>query len=413
MSQQSIEQQDRHEVEERAAVKLPHAGPFRVTMVVRLFDPWVGGMERQAMKLASQLVDRGSDVEILTGRWFSSTRPTETAAGVTITRHHTLWNGSGLRGIRRIGAFAYMLTLAWHLWVRRKAHDVIHVHGLSYHAFVSSLVGRGTGTPVIVKLANSGPASDIVKMRDGKHLPLTRFMLPTALRADRFVALNDLVVSELQSAGVPSDRIIRIPNGVEVEEATRAYRRGTATKVLFVGRLHRQKAIDDLLEAVAGLTQKPIGREVELTLVGDGPERMALEALSLALGLAGHVHFVGEVDDVRPHLRQADVLVLPSRAEGLSNTLLEAMSTGLPVVASDIPANRALIQDAVNGLLYPVADVQALQGTLELIMGNESLRERLGCEGRRTVKSEYSIDRVAAQYESVYAELARITGEPR
>lgn len=378
---------------------------IRVTMVVRLFDPWVGGMERQALKLASRMVERGLQVEILTGRWFRGTAHTETVAGVTVRRHHTLWNGSGVRGLRRIGALAYMATLAWRLWSRRTERDVIHVHGLSYHAFVSSMVGKKTGTPVIVKLANSGQASDIAKMRAGKHLPLTRFMLPMALDADRFVALNDLVVSELESAGVPSERIVRIPNGVELADTARIYRPGTASKVLFVGRLHRQKAIDDLLRAIGELVQKPIGHELELALVGDGPERESLEALSEELGLGSRVRFEGQVEDVGPHLHHADVLVLPSRAEGLSNTLLEAMSTGLPVVASDISANRALIEHEVNGLLYPVGDHEALQEVLEILLGQDELRERLGREGRNTVETEYSIDRIAAQYESVYIDL--------
>lgn len=391
------------------------ADPIRVAMVVRLFDPWVGGMERQALKLASRLVDRGLCVEILTGRWFPGTPHTETVEGVAVTRHHTLWNGSGVRGLRRIGAVTYMVTLAWQLWSKRADRDVIHVHGLSYHAFVSSMVGKMTGTPVIVKLANSGQASDIAKMRAGKHLPLTRLMLPTALGADRFVALNDLVVTELESAGVASDRIVRIPNGVELDHRPRGHRPGIATKILYVGRLHRQKAIEDLLRAVGGLLQKPIGRELELTLVGDGPERETLEALSDELGLGPRAHFEGQVEDVGPYLRDADLLVLPSRAEGLSNTLLEAMSTGLPVVASDITANRTLIEHEVNGMLYAAGDHENLQEVLEVTLEHAELRERLGREGRKTVESAYSIDGVAARYESMYTDLIleRAGGELR
>lgn len=385
---------------------------FRVAMVVRLFDPWIGGMERQALKLARRMVERGSRVEILTGRWYRGTPRNDVSTGVPITRHHTAWNGSGVRGVRRLGSVAYMLTLAWHLWMRRKDLDVIHVHGLSYHAYVSTLVGKKLGIPVIIKLANSGQASDITKMREGKHLPLTRFMLPMALRAERLVALNDLVVSELESAGVAPDRIVRIPNGVELDDETRSYRPGTATSVLYVGRLHRQKAVDDLLRAVAGLVQNPIGEGLELTIVGDGPERRSLEMLAAQLGLGHRVHFEGEIDNVTPYLYRADLLVLPSRAEGLSNTLLEAMSTGLPVVASNIAANRELIEHGVNGLLYSVGDTDALQEALAALLGGPSLRKRLGCEGRNTVEYEYSIDKVAERYEMLYADLGR-TGDSR
>jgi glycosyltransferase involved in cell wall biosynthesis len=413
MSHRDRELARRVDTNEQAMTERAGVEPIRVTMVVRLFDPWVGGMERQSLKLASRMVERGLRVEILTGRWFTKTPRVETIAGVTVTRHHTLWNGTGVRGIRRIGALVYMITLAWHLWSKRSERDVIHAHGLSYHAFISAVVGRKTRTPVVVKLANSGQASDIAKMRAGKHLPLTRLMLPAALRADRFVALNDLIVSELESAGVPSRRIARIPNGVELDPATRSYRLGNATKILFIGRLHRQKAIEDLLRAIGGLLPKPVGRELECTLVGDGPERAALEALCSELELGAHVRFAGQVNDVGPHLQLADVLVLPSRAEGLSNTLLEAMSSGLPVVASDISANRALIEHGVNGMLFPAADHVALQDVLEVVLERDDLRERLGREARRTVELGYSIDRIAAQYESLYADLTQDVEEPQ
>ena len=385
---------------------------FEVAMVVRLFDPWVGGMERQAMKLASELARRGSRVEILTGRWYRSTPRAEVRSRVLITRHHTLWNGTGVRGLRRLGGLAYMASLAWHLWRRRRRLDVIHVHGLSYHAFVASVLGRRMGIPVIVKLANSGSASDIGKMRAGQHLPFTRLMLPAALRADRLVALNDLVESELIAAGVSTSRIVRIPNGVEMLETRQSYALGPVVRILYIGRLHPQKGIDVLLRAIAALRNELPTRAIELHLVGDGPERDALADLSDRLGLGEHVHFEGLVTHVAPHLHIADVLVLPSMAEGLSNTLLEAMSSGLPVVASDIVANRTLIEHEVNGMLFAKGDPTALRSVLEQLLGDEDLRERVGGEGRQTVESDYSIDHVASVYERLYGALLDRAGRP-
>jgi glycosyltransferase involved in cell wall biosynthesis len=175
----------------------------RVMMVVRLFHPWIGGTERQAHKLAAALIDRGVDTTIVTGRWFRGTARDEVLDGVPVHRNHTLWEFFGIRGLRKFGGYLYMVTLLWYLWRRRDCYDVIHVHGLNYHTFAAMIAGRRLGRPVVAKLANSGRASDIIKMREDRQLALAHRMLPTALTCDRFVALNPAVVSELLAAGVP------------------------------------------------------------------------------------------------------------------------------------------------------------------------------------------------------------------
>ena len=111
-------------------------------------------------------------------------------------RNQTLWEFFGIRGLRKFGGYLYILSLLWYLWRCRAHYDVIHVHGLNYHTFAASIAGRRLGKRTIVKLANSGPASDIVKMREDRQLALARFMLPRALQCDLFVALNEKVVAE-------------------------------------------------------------------------------------------------------------------------------------------------------------------------------------------------------------------------
>jgi glycosyltransferase involved in cell wall biosynthesis len=184
-------------------------------MVIRLFSPWVGGTQTQALRLARALRDRGVDVRFVTGRWFRGTPREETIDGVPVFRNHTLWEGFGIRGARKFGGYLYLLTLWWHLWRRRDTYDVIHVHGLSYHTFAAVIAGGRLGKPTLTKLANSGSASDIRKMRSDQHLALSRWMLPAALRCDRFVALTETVQRELEEAGVSGARITRIPNGIE------------------------------------------------------------------------------------------------------------------------------------------------------------------------------------------------------
>jgi glycosyltransferase involved in cell wall biosynthesis len=392
--------------------------PVRVLMVIRLFYPWLGGTQRQAHRLARELLDRGVDVRIVTGWWFRGTPQRETIDGIPVFRNHTLWEGFGVRGARTLAGYLYILTLLWYLWRRRDAYDVIHVHGLSYHAFAAALAGRWLGKPTIAKLANSGRASDIGKMCEGQHLAFSRLMLPTALRCDRFVALNAAVERELLEAGVPGDAIVRIPNGIELPAAPAEPVRGSgrAPRVVFVGRLHPQKGVDVLLRAAALLRERRPGMDVRYDLVGDGPQRDELVALGGELGVGSLVRFLGNRDDVEAHLAKADVFVLPSRAEGMSNALLEAMSCGLPVVAAAVPGNTDVLEQGTTGILVEPEDPDRLAEALSEVLDDPDLRERLGRAARHAVQDRYTIRAVGERYLALYRELLTVgsdTTKPR
>jgi glycosyltransferase involved in cell wall biosynthesis len=381
--------------------------PLRVLMVVRLFYPWLGGTQRQAHRLAKELIGRGVQVRLVTGWWFRGTRRRETIDGIPVFRNHTLWEGLGVRGARTFGGYLYIITLIWHLWRHRHSYDVIHVHGLSYHTFAASLVGRWLGKPTITKLANSGRASDIMKMRNGQHLALSRLMLPIALRCDRFVALNTAVGRELLDAGVPADRIVQIPNGIEVGTMSIPSDREPhrPAGVVFLGRLHEQKGVDVLLRAAAWIREHRPERSLRYDVVGDGPLRDELLALAQNLGVASDVRFLGYHDDVAPLLDMADAFVLPSRAEGISNALLEAMAVGVPVIASDVPGNTDVVEHEANGLLVEVDDPASLAAAILRLVDEPDLRERLRQEARRTVETRYSIGHVAERYVDLYRQL--------
>lgn len=375
----------------------------RVLMVVRLFHPWIGGTERQAHKLAAALIDRGVETTVATGRWFRGTAPDEMLDGVPVHRHHTLWECFGIKGLRKFGGYLYIVTLLWYLWRRREHYDVIHVHGLNYHTFAAVLAGRRLGKPVVAKLANSGRASDIAKMREDRQLALSHLMLPTALDCDRFVALNPAVVSELAAAGVPRDRIVELTNGVDATRPARSsYELHDPPCVTYVGRLHPQKNLDTLLRAFAILRSR-LPHPAVLRLVGEGPSDDSLRALAAELGIADVVDFAGRHEDVMAQLDLADVFVLPSRVEGMSNALLEAMTGGLPCIVSDIPGNRAVISDGSSGLLVPVDDPVCLATALERLLTDRDLRAHLGSAARATIERTYALTTVATQYLGLYA----------
>lgn len=376
----------------------------RVLMVVRLFHPWVGGTERQAHKLARALIERGCSVRVVTGRWYRGTPARELLAGVPVHRNGTLWEFFGVRGLRKFGGYLYMLTLAVYLHRHRHEYDVIHVHGLNYHTAVAAVLGRRLGKPSLVKLANSGMASDIARTRSGRQLAGSRLLLPLALQCDRFVALSPAIVGELQAAGVPPERIISIPNGVEIDDDVKPRHRDAIFRAVFVGRLHHQKGADVLIEACRLLADR-VGSGWSVRIVGDGPERASLEQTVDRLGLGAQVEFVGEVADPAGELDRADVFVLPSRTEGMSNALLEAMARGRAVVATSVPGSRALVRHDETGLLVPPEDPAALAAALERLMRDADHCFALAGNARAAIEAEYSMGEVAGRYIDLYRSL--------
>src|SRR5690606_21649559 len=179
----------------------------------------------------------------------------------------------------------------------------------------------------------------------GQQLALSRYLMPIALRCDRFVALTPAIAEELVTAGVPQERIVPLVNGVESDHIMPRtdYALHRPARLLYAGRLHPQKGVEILLRAVAQVVQTRPGG-LCLRILGDGPLKDSLQALARGLDIEPYVEFCGQVDDVLEQMQAVDLFVLPSRAEGLSNALLEAMACGLPVVASDVPGNAAVVE---------------------------------------------------------------------
>jgi len=170
-------------------------------------------------------------------------------------------------------------------------------------------------------------------------------------------------------------------------------------KIISVGSLYPIKGHDLLIEAFARLS----GRHPEwrLVILGEGPERSALENQIEASGLSGRVALIGATRDVRTHLLHADLFVLPSRVEGFPNALTEAMVSGLPVVATDCGgAVDEIVRHGENGILVPCEDVDALAAAMDLLMSNPDERARLASRASE-VLARYSFDHVLGLWEKV------------
>lgn len=203
----------------------------------------------------------------------------------------------------------------------------------------------------------------------------------------------------------PRARIELVANGVDLEAFTPdglTAARQPGPLVVQVGRLSQQKGQDRSIRALAACPS----RSVRLRLVGDGPDAAQLAALAAELEVADRVEFVGSVDP-RPHLRAADIVVLPSRWEGLSLVLLEAMATGKPIVAADCSGSDALADAGV--LIEHHVDERAvteLGAAVHRLLGDPGARADLGRAARVRAEQRYSLTRTIAQYRSLWLESA-------
>lgn len=232
----------------------------------------------------------------------------------------------------------------------------------------------------------------------------------------RYVALSAHIAEYLQQGvGVPTDRITRICNGVDVARFCPAAGGRQALQgspfndpglFIFgtVGRLTPVKDQAGLLQAFALMLEKrpELGERARLIIAGDGPLRDSLAAEVRRLGLSEHVWLAGERRDVPEVMRAMDVFVLPSLAEGISNTILEAMASGLPVVATDVGGNGELVDPEQTGTLVPSSDAQALAEAMDAFATNPQKAAAAGLAARQRAIEHFSIGRMVEQYQQLY-----------
>jgi sugar transferase (PEP-CTERM/EpsH1 system associated) len=213
------------------------------------------------------------------------------------------------------------------------------------------------------------------------------------------------------------ERITRIVNGVDTKRFHPPGQRALLVDCPFghdrrhvvvgaVGRLQAVKNQVDLARAfVRALDLAPALRSrLRLVITGDGPLRPSVEGILAPAGVSELAWLTGARDDVPEVLRALDVFVLPSLGEGISNTILEAMATGLPVIATDVGGNRELVEDGRTGVLVPAGDVDALAAAI-VRYADETTARAAGLAARERVLRLFSLDAMVANYASLYQRL--------
>lgn len=285
-----------------------------------------------------------------------------------------------------------------------RADGVRIVHGYQWRpALVGALAARLAGVPVVLASKRSLSGDSRTERRAWRLL---------GRLVDGITVNADALRVEAIAQGVRSQWVV-VRNGIDLErfgsDATPpAAARGAlgldeATPLVgAVGRLEARKGHDDLLRAVARLGARGAAALPQVALVGDGPERDALDALAHALGIGHVVRFAGTVTDVRPWLAAMDAFVLPSREEGSSNAALEAMACARPVIATGVGGTGELIEDGRTGLIVPPRDPVALARALATVLDAPEHAAQLGAAARRVVEERYAVGRMVQEIEALW-----------
>lgn len=368
------------------------------------FRPVIGGAERQAEKLAVALIAAGCKVTILTPRIDSDSPDREKIDGVEIER----FPFSDLSRRYRVPGVA-VLNIPYILWqivcaVRPHLKDahVLHCHIASLQTAGAALAARMARVPVILKAAMADNRSDLGEIEKAGVSGRVVAWLVRAL-IQTWVATTGAVEAALIRAGVSPDNVVRIPNGVDLPgESNSARAAERAKRFLYLGRLssNTQRDVPTLIRAFDRLAK--VCPDVELAIVGGGDLLEETRKLAATYPSTLRIHLPG-FDRPEKWLAWADCFVLPSRREGLSNALLEAMAAGLPCIANDIPPNREVLDGGAVGFLVPVGDEDALAVTMQRLSMDRGLGRTYGDLAIARVRGKYAIEAVARLYLELYA----------
>jgi glycosyltransferase involved in cell wall biosynthesis len=345
-----------------------------------------GGAERQLFYIARALRENGATVQLL-----SLTRGEYWEERIRVLGVPVTWVGEHGAKARRVACIIKML--------RRNPPDVVQSQHF-YTNLYAVAAARVLGCSEVGAMRN-----DCMSEVRASGMVLGRL----SLRAPRTLAANSrAAIRYAIEAGVPSSRLHLLPNVVDTNRFNPAASRAESGPVhlILVGRLEKQKRVDRFLSVLARL-QKLSTSPVRATIVGEGSLRTALERQAADLGLLGKlVEFRGAVSDMAAVYGEADILVLTSDHEGTPNVALEAMASGLAVVATRVGGVQEVLESGETGYLVDARDEDGMARILADLISNPDLRRRIGQRATRFVRLHHSPAMLSTQLRQIYSAAA-------
>lgn len=321
----------------------------------------------------------------------------------------------------------YPIALFVYLIKNHKKYDILHVHGLYWVTSGAVLAAKIFRKPIIIKLSMYGEDDPLtIKKRGLTSKKLAVFIYMNLRLTDKVVSISRQLTQACRDSQISESKIVQIPNGVDLtrfeplQGPDRLSNReelgikGDAKVICLSGSISFRKGIDMLLHIWPRFFERY--PDSILLLVGPIDKNIATREtfINYAKTIMDENIFRKSVilkgllpqEKVIKCLQSSDIFVLPSRKEGLPNALLEAMACGLPSIATNIGGIRDIIDDGVNGLLFEKDNKEHLYDKIQLVMENDDLYRDLSKRGRDTVTEQYSIDKVANNYQKLYSQIS-------
>jgi glycosyltransferase involved in cell wall biosynthesis len=378
---------------------------MNIVITTDYFPPHIGGgVEVVTYHLARELTQLGHTVAVVTLNTDNSKR-LENLDGVLVYR------ASQIELTQRLGiqsAFSFEAVKLIDDACRNADAHILHANNLYFSTTLAAcFVSKLRKLPLVTTLH----VTDTAQL--GGYIAWFARMYERSMGqmvlncSKRVVAVSRAVMRQAEDFGVAPSRLSVVPNAVDLEQFTplgHANRENDKVRVGFVGRLLSNKGPQFLLEAAAQAVKEC--PNLEFFLVGEGPLRNYLDQQVNRLGLNDHLHFLGIIPDVAEFLRQCDVFVRPSLTEGMPLTVLEAMATGVPTIASRVGGTPEIIIDGENGFLIEPKNICQLRDCLVRLATDEELRWSMGQRGRTYVEERYSWRSVAVEMVRVYEQIS-------
>jgi glycosyltransferase involved in cell wall biosynthesis len=369
------------------------------------FPPQYSGAAKQAISLAKKLRERGHHIEFLTIRW-PGLPETEEIDGFHV---HRVEEGQG----NKHKEFRLWWGMLKYAWKRRKDFDVFHSHGAYYLNSIVGPISRLLGWKSLVKASLED--NDLHGLGQSLSGVLHKRFLGLV---NRYMAISASLEKEFNASGLPQERVVLLPNGVDTDrfspapaEEKRKLREEfnlplSSPVMLTVGVFDQRKNIHWLIEQ--WVANDAFGTGGLLLAIGpqsrDDPEGKFIGALKrIAEEQPDRVRILEEVEDIERYYRAANVFLLPSHGEGMPNVLLEAMASGLACIATRVSGTVDLIQDGETGFTYTLNEVDDLKTAfLRLAESADGFIEN---NSRLLIEEKFGLKAIAKRYENIYREL--------
>jgi glycosyltransferase involved in cell wall biosynthesis len=365
--------------------------PSRLSFIIPTLDQ--SGAEKQLTRLAIGLPRDEFDVRVIALTRGGPYQAELEQAGIPVTVLGKRWKFDPACGLR-----LRKLLREWQ-------PDLVHMW-----LFAANAYGRWA-IPAVTTMRRIVSERCVDSWKAGWQRWVDRKLIS---RTDCLIGNSPPVVDFYADLGYPRDKLRCIPNGVDPWSGDRAARERLRAELRlppeayvigYIGRLAEQKRVRDLIWAAETLWQ--IRPQVHLVIVGDGPERSRLEEFTAGVHGTPHVHFLGHRQDAADWLAAFDTFWLGSSFEGMSNSLMEAMSAGLPVIATDIPPNRELVVPDQTGFLVRLGDPVGFMQFTRRLIDEPDLGPRLGTAAKTRMEQQFSIGQMIDRHVGLYRQLLR------